>query len=382
MLKHITTTLLLFLLTTPCLNAQKKEISQARSYIKSGKYDDAQRTVNNLLKDSANHHNKRVVQIWYDVLRGKYEQGNKQLYLKKGYDTASLFGYAKEMLAVAERLDSISADGRKSLAEQQDHYRANLFNGGNFYVHKAKWQEAFNYFEAYIDCARQPLFSAYRYDSLDAKMPQAAYWATYCGYKMNDPVLTLRHRQLAMQDSSKTAFVLQYAAEARRWLKDRELYVETLEKGFRLHPTSPYFFPRLTDAYNEAGQYEKALALADSALAVNDSSQLYLLAKSTALLQLKRYEESIIYSDSIIRLNDRFSEAYFNAGTAYVNIAESHNNRKDRKQMKAAYQKARGYMERYRELQPDDKGKWAPVLYRIYLNLNMGKQFDEIDRLL
>ncbi len=39
-------------------------------------------------------------------------------------------------------------------------------------------------------------------------------------------------------------------------------------------------------------------------------------------------------------------------------------------------------MERYRKLAPQQKQKWGPALYRIYLNLNMGKQFDEIDRLL
>ena len=39
-------------------------------------------------------------------------------------------------------------------------------------------------------------------------------------------------------------------------------------------------------------------------------------------------------------------------------------------------------METYRKLMPDEKDKWGPVLYRIYLNLNRGKQFDEIDRLL
>ena len=39
-------------------------------------------------------------------------------------------------------------------------------------------------------------------------------------------------------------------------------------------------------------------------------------------------------------------------------------------------------MERYRELRPDEKEKWAAALYNIYLNLNMGKEFLEIDRLL
>lgn len=37
-------------------------------------------------------------------------------------------------------------------------------------------------------------------------------------------------------------------------------------------------------------------------------------------------------------------------------------------------------MERYRKLAPNEKDKWVPILYTIYLNLNMGKEFDEIDR--
>ena len=31
---------------------------------------------------------------------------------------------------------------------------------------------------------------------------------------------------------------------------------------------------------------------------------------------------------------------------------------------------------------PDEKGLWGLPLYTIYLNLNMGKEFDEIDKLL
>ena len=39
-------------------------------------------------------------------------------------------------------------------------------------------------------------------------------------------------------------------------------------------------------------------------------------------------------------------------------------------------------MEKYRTIAPDDKDKWAPALYRIYLNLNMGRKFEEIDKML
>ena len=46
------------------------------------------------------------------------------------------------------------------------------------------------------------------------------------------------------------------------------------------------------------------------------------------------------------------------------------------------YQNAQSYMEKYRELAPDAIDKWGPALYRIYFNLNLGKQFDEIDKIL
>ncbi len=381
-MKQLIAVTLLLLMTTPCLMAQKKELSQARSSIKSGKYADAEKTLTALLKDSANRTNKRIWLAYYDAVLGQYEQGNEKLYLKQQYDTASFFAKALQMLTIAETLDSLTTDNRKSHSSQLNALRPNIFNGGSFLLRKNKWADAYRYYEAYLDCARQPLFQAYHYDSLDTRMSDAAYWATYCGYKQQDPVLTLRYSKRALQDTAKADFTLQFIAEARRWLKDDELYVQTLEEGFRRYPQFHYFFPRLMDAYINMGQHEKALALADSALAVNPSSELFLFAKSTTLLRMERYAESIKYSERLIELNPNLAEPYFNAATAYVNIAERQGGSRDKKQMRQAYQKACPFMEHYRKLMPKEKAKWAPVLYRIYLNLNMGKQFDEIDRLL
>lgn len=381
-MKQLIAVTLLLLMTTPCLMAQKKELSQARSSIKSGKYADAEKTLTALLKDSANRTNKRIWLAYYDAVLGQYEQGNEKLYLKQQYDTASFFAKALQMLTIAETLDSLTTDNRKSHSSQLNALRPNIFNGGSFLLRKNKWADAYRYYEAYLDCARQPLFQAYHYDSLDTRMSEAAYWATYCGYKQQDPVLTLRYSKRALQDTAKADFTLQFIAEARRLLKDNELYMKTLEEGFRRYPQFHYFFPRLMDAYISIGQHEKALALADSALTVNPSSELFLFAKSTTLLRMERYAESIGYSERLIELNPNLAEPYFNAGTAYVNIAERQGGSRDKKQMRQAYQKACPFMEHYRKLMPKEKAKWAPVLYRIYLNLNMGKQFDEIDKLL
>lgn len=385
---------LLILMITPCLTmAQKKELSQARTILKSGKNgEQAEKLMTTLLKDSANRDNKRIYALWYEAVLMQYQAVNEKLYMKQRQDTAQFFNLTRRLFTVAFALDSldmrpdkkgrVAPEYRKANAEQLNKFRPNLFFGGTYHVRKGDFKKGFEFCEAYIDCVRQPLFAAYRFDSIDQRLPEAAYWATYCGYRQGDPVLTLRYRKLALRDSARQESTLMYMAEARRKLKDDSLYHETLLQGFRRNPSNSYFFPHLMDYYTGNGDYEAALRTADSALAHNDSSQLFLFAKSTVLFSMGRYDESIALSDTLIAMNDSLAEPYYNAGTAWVNKALKYHPLREKKQMKTAYQKARPYVERYRQLAPDQQQKWGPALYRIYLNLNLGRQFDEIDRLL
>ena len=372
---------------------QKKQISQARDILKSRRgVEQAENLMKGLLKDSTNREDKRIYAIWFQSVLLQYQAVNEKLYMKQRQDTAQFFELTRRLFSVGETLDSldmrpdrkgrVSLDYRRDNAEKLIKYRPNLFNACNYYVHKGDFKKAFEFCEAYMDCARQPLFSDYRLDSTDTRMPEAAYWATYTGYRMNDPVLTLRHRHLALRDTTKREFTLQYMSEARRWLKDDSLYVETLRWGFRLYPLNAYFFPRLMDYYTQHRQYQDALNIVDSALVVDPSSNLFCYAKSTVLFNLERYDETIAMSDSLIAVCDTVPDPYYIAGTAYLNKALQLHPLRQKKQLKATYQHARPYMERYRQLAPDQKQKWGPALYRIYLNLNLGHQFDEIDLLL
>ena len=373
--------------------AQKKELSQARSYIKSGKdFDKAEALMKGLLENKANRDDMKIYQVWFEAVRGQYTQANERLYLKQKQDTAAFFDLNYRMFTILETLDSldmrpdkkgkVSLQYRQKNAELLNAYRPNIFNGGTYHLRKKEYEKAYKYYEFYIDCDRQPLFTGRNYTETDTRMAEAAYWATYSGYLMRDPVLTLRHRELALRDTSKAQYTLQYVAEARRWLNDQELYIAALEEGFRRFPTASYFFPRLMDAYTQENKLERALAIADSALSVCEQCDLYLFAKSTTLLRMEKYEECIKTSDELIARNDTMAQAYFNAGTAYLNLALLLDPYKQKKQVQQRYSEARPYMERCRALMPDEKEKWGPALYRIYLNLNLGRQFDEIDRLL
>ena len=381
------------LLTLTTASAQKRQIAEAEGYLRSGKnYDKAEQLMTKLLKDSVNRQNPRIYNLWLQAVEKQYDALNEKMYKHQTIDTTQLFTLTRRIFTIAERLDSIDMQpdkkGKVSLNYRKDNsqrlidYRPNLFFGGANHLRKGNFQTAYEFFETYIDCARQPLFSDHDLLNSDTRMGEAAYWATYCGYRLNDPVLTLRHHELARRDTSKLEFTLQYAAEAWNRLGDEARFNELLWEGFAFFPKSTYFFPRLMDGYTRKGNYEQALSVVDEALKADSLSELFLYAKSTMLLNLGRYAESLDYSKRLLTLNDQMADAYYNAGTACLNIILNMDTRRHKKQIKKMYQKAQPYMETYRRLAPDAKDKWGPALYRIYFNLNLGKQFDEIDRLL
>ena len=82
----------------------------------------------------------------------------------------------------------------------------------------------------------------------------------------------------------------------------------------------------------------------------------------------------------------KLPEPYFNIATCYLNQAlaleQKNEPRLYRDKLTDFYTKARPQMEQYRQMAPKDQKRWAPALYRIYLNLNLGRQFEEIDRLM
>ncbi|MBR0165301.1 MAG: hypothetical protein IJQ13_00265 [Prevotella sp.] len=389
--KLFLTTILLF--SSLFATAQRRQLQEARVILKGDKdYDKAEKLMTNLLKDSANLSNTRIYDMWLQAVEKQYLQVNERMYKKEQVDTAGFFGLTRRMFDIGLRLDSldmrpdkkgrVNPEYRKDNAEKLLQYQPNLFYGGTYYIRKGELETAYDFFERYMDCDRQPLFTGYDLMTTDPRMPEAAYWATYCGYRMNDPVLTLRYAQLAHRDTAKLDYTLQYIAEAWRALKDQEMYVETLREGFERFPGSPYFFPRLMDSYSAKGNYEQALTVAEEALATDSLNTLFMLAKSTMLLNIGRYKECLDYSQKLIAFDGLATEAFYNAGTACVNIALSMDSRKQKKQVTKMYQKALPYMETYRKLAPQEKQKWGEALYRIYFNLNMGPQFDEIDRML
>ena len=378
--------------------AQKKEIAQAKDNVKAGKsLVEAEASMRKLLCDSANRTNEKIWLVLFDAVRKQYENLNEQMYLKQKVDTSNLFVLTNRMFGVLEGLDSLDAQPngggkvklnyRKRNSEYLNTFRPNLYNGGLFYIGKKDYRKAFDMFSTYIDCANQPLFSSFNYGLTDRRMPKAAFYTVYAGYKLGNAAYTLKYADLAKRDTADIVATYQYMSEAYRLNSDSVKFVNILQCGFARNPQSDYFFSHLFDYYFKRSETDSALVLCDKAIKADTANTVAMFAKSTVLLNQKRYEECVEVCNRIISLDKNHAEAYLNGGLALFNQAVELDNSKNRsrekrERMMAMYRKALPYMQAYRKLAPNAKKAWAMPLYTIYLNLNMGKEFDEIDALL
>jgi len=390
--------LFIILLFSQLSFAQKKQISAAREQIKKrSNLEQAEKSMRKLLADSANRGNIKIYVTLAEAVRARYEAANEQFYLRQKSDTAALFNTARAMFLAYESLDSIDMRPddsgkvklkyRKKNSADLDAYRPNLFNGGIFFVKKGDYIAAYNMLDTYLRCARQPLFTEQQYATADSVSQAAAFWTMFCGFKSGNPAKALAYKDIALGSSEYRERALVFLAETCQLMNDTAEYVNTLRTGFDENPSSPFFFTRMMDYYSDNDRFGTALEVADRALKSDPGNALFLFGKSNALLNLGRYEECLVVCDTLVNRKDSIPDVYYNAGACYINMAvllekDPVAARDQQKRITAYYKMALPYMEKFRQMAPDQRDRWAPSLYNIYLKLNMGRQFEEISNLL
>ena len=330
---------------------------------------------------------------------------NLKFYLKQPYDTIKFFSTILKMHEYLLICDSIETEpddlgqvkyryhnrGREIMTT----YRPNLLNGGKFLLKRNKYAEAFPYFDMYIRTARSDFFLDVFEFRNDTLLPHVAYWATVSAYNANQAKEALRYIDDAISgaDSTLRVSLQEYKVRCYESLKDSDNWVKNLLEGVRLYPAHDYFFLHLMDYYSEGKHYDTAIALCDSMLHRVGDRAIYWYGQSQMYVGKEQYDSCIVVSNEALRLDSQMVDAYYNKGISYLNkavafAATACNDirdpkcREDRQTLLELYRNAKEPMEQVRKLMPDDSKRWAQPLYRIYLNLNMGDEFAEMEKIL
>ena len=385
--------------------AQEKNVKEAKSIAGEVKPDfaKAEQLINEALTNPETKDNAATWDVAGYIQKRINEKEMEYAYLRKPYDTLKVYNSVLNMYNYYVKCDELaqipnekgkiknkyrSANSKTILAE-----RPNLINGGIQYFNLNKNEDALKYFAAYVDAATLPMMEKENLLEKDTILPQVAYYATLAADRVGDKDAVMKYAQYALKDKENGQFAMQLLTDAYKAKGDTAKWVEKLQEGIVKFPENQYFFANLVDYYSSSNQNDKAMQFADDMLAKDPNNKLYLYVKAYLYHNMKDYEKAIEFYKKTLDIDPAYAEACSNLGLVYLLQAQEYadkapadindpNYATAQAEIKKFYEAAKPYYEKARELKPDQKDLWLQGLYRVYYNLNMGPEFEEIEKMM
>ena len=385
--------------------AQEKNVKEAKSIAGEVKPDfaKAEQLINEALTNPETKDNAATWDVAGYIQKRINEKEMENAYLRKPYDTLKVYNSVLNMYNYYVKCDELaqipnekgkiknkyrSANSKTILAE-----RPNLINGGIQYFNLNKNEDALKYFAAYVDAATLSMMEKENLLEKDTILPQVAYYATLAADRVGDKDAVMKYAQYALKDKENDQFAMQLLTDAYKAKGDTAKWVEKLQEGIVKFPENQYFFANLVDYYSSSNQNDKAMQFADDMLAKDPNNKLYLYVKAYLYHNMKDYEKAIEFYKKTLDIDPAYAEACSNLGLVYLLQAQEYadkapadindpNYATAQAEIKKFYEAAKPYYEKARELKPDQKDLWVQGLYRVYYNLNMGPEFEEIEKMM
>ena len=385
--------------------AQEKNVKEAKSIAGEVKPDfaKAEQLINEALTNPETKDNAATWDVAGYIQKRINEKEMENAYLRKPYDTLKVYNSVLNMYNYYVKCDELaqipnekgkiknkyrSANSKTILAE-----RPNLINGGIQYFNLNKNEDALKYFAAYVDAATLPMMEKENLLEKDTILPQVAYYATLAADRVGDKDAVMKYAQYALKDKENGQFAMQLLTDAYKAKGDTAKWVEKLQEGIVKFPENQYFFANLVDYYSSSNQNDKAMQFADDMLAKDPNNKLYLYVKAYLYHNMRDYEKAIEFYKKTLDIDPAYAEACSNLGLVYLLQAQEYadkapadindpNYATAQAEIKKFYEAAKPYYEKARELKPDQKDLWLQGLYRVYYNLNMGPEFEEIEKMM
>lgn len=393
---------------TPKQTPVKTLLKDARQAIKNSKdQKNKEKTLQEALKrEGLSNSDKADIYNMMINLENSINDGeNLKAYLKQKYDTVSYFSTMYNAIQYAIICDSIDKlpdeKGKvkpRYASKNRDVvllYRPSIYLGGRFYLRKADYAKTYDYMSMYTEFHRLPSLHNHPKLQNDTLLQHSTYYAAMSAYYIKQPSNSLKYIDQAIQyaDTLKAPVLLEYKVRCMQELNRNDEWLNLLIQGVRQYPKHDYFYLTLSKHYENSNQYDTCIALADSMLQHVQDTTLYWYTKSLMYLLQEKWIPCAEMAEIVLDREPDHVNALYNQAVSYVNAAldfaltasndvRKAQYKKDKQRLNDLYMKAKAPSESLRRLRPNNINTWAPLLYRIYLNLNMGAEFSEIEQLI
>ena len=338
-------------------------------------------------------------QLAGDLQKAIYDEENMKMYLPGGQaDMPKMYDAMLKMFDYYLKCDEVEQAGvangtvkkaklRKKNAETLLKVRANLPSGGVDAFNENNYEAAQKYFGLFVDVVENPMFAdqaaALKADTLNALY--ANYATMAAGLREpKDVASVIKYGNVGKESKSEGWRALMFMADVygNKENGDSIKWLETIKEGAKRFPEQDFFVGNIMDYYLQKGQVDDALAQIDELLTANEKPYFWYV-KGVLLYEKKDYTAAHAALDKVIAAGgDLAAEAYAKKGDCYffpaqkiveenssLNIDDPKYNSNETK-IKEAYELAKPFYEKAKELEPDNQTIWGQMLLRIYWTLN------------
>lgn len=389
---------LLLLLAVPAETRGQKALREVKTLLKNKDYKGALQRVQALQNDSALSGNTKLYMYGIEANIGLNDIENEKIYLKQSYDTVSFYNTTLGIFTYTlksdscERLknDDAAAKYRRANFQRLERHYSNLNSAARFFYKRGRYKETMQFLRMYLDYPHTFLGATVGIPETQRHRNNACIYL-HCAYELKDYKEVERYRDLALRDTSNLKFTYECLVNTAEAEADSVAFVHWLKQGLQHFPDYQPFFARLTDYLTEHQEFDLVLQLSNAMLERDSNEVCYRMAQAMALLNLKQYDEAIAAAQKTLALDSTLVEMHYGIGLAYIEKAEqvqlpdnaySKSYKSAKQKQRDFYAAAESHLETYREAKPESASRWAPLLYKVYLNLNRGTKFAEIERIL
>ena len=337
-------------------------------------------------------------QLAGDLQKAIYDEENMKLYVPGGQaDMPKMYNAMMKMFEYYLKCDEVEQAGvangtvkkaklRKKNAETLLKVRPNLGNGGVEAFNVNDYESAQKYFGLFVDVTENPMFAdqaaALKADTLNSLYANYAAMAATMR-EPKDIASVIKYGNIGKENAAEGWRSLMFMAEVYgKEQVDSVKWLETIKDGAARFPEQDYFVGNIMDYYLQRGMVDEGLAQIDQLLAANEKPY-FLFVKGVLLYEKKDYAAAQATLDKVIAIGgDLAAEAYAKKGDIYffpaqsiveenstLNIDDPKYNANESK-IKEAYEQAKPFYEKAKELEPDNKSIWGQQLLRVYWALN------------
>lgn len=380
----------------------QKELKALRSYVKSGKSSEAIKEAERLAADSTWRTEPNVYALKYQAHRLVYLAQNEKMYLQQAADTTAYFSAIHDMFVAALKCDSTERlnpkDKKRKMRHRGTHTSQlaallpNLMSGAGFFYSHGLYTQAGETASLLLGLEEDSLF--WNKEAMPQISPLQRQLTALIHVQSH--YQTKQYREMFLHSDEALAYapawgeVMEELAVAHQQLGDTLAYRTMLEVALDSLPTRQSLYDRLRHIYYKEGAHDSLLLIARHVKAADTLRLDCRRDEVVALYNMERYDEVAETAPTLLAINADDAIGNYYLGMVYVAKAKAvpvpvkrsgaKSYRKLVAQRNAYYKQARTPLENYRRLCPDEVAHWAAPLYDIYLNLNLGKEFEEISK--